>query len=65
MEEHYEVLDQMKDEFIDKYSSFVSNLNDQVNDTLHDLGLEEHVDLLQAKLVSDVLVSMILLDFVR
>lgn len=65
MEEHYEVLDQMKDEFIDKYSSFVSNLNDQVNDTLHDLGLEEHVDLLQAKLVSDVLVSMILSDFAR
>ena len=65
MEEHYEVLDQMKDEFIDKYSSFVSNLNDQVNDTLHDLGLEEHADLLQAKLVSDVLVSMILSDFAR
>lgn len=65
MEEQYEVLDQMKDEFIDKYSSFVSNLNDQVNDTLHDLGLEEHVDLLQAKLVSDVLVSMILSDFAR
>lgn len=64
MDQEYEVLEQMKDEFMDKYSSFVSILNDQVNDTLHDLGLEDHVDLVQAKLVSDVLISMILSDFV-
>lgn len=63
MVEHTQLLEEMKHEFLDKYSSFVSTLNDQVNDTLHDLGLEDHVELLQVKLVSDVLVSMILSDF--
>ncbi|MDA3501919.1 hypothetical protein MKL32_10055 [Acinetobacter sp. AOR34_HL] len=46
--------------FIDSYSSFVVCLNDQVNDTLHDLCLEEHAEILQAKLVNDVLVSLII-----
>lgn len=47
------------DHFIDTYSSFVSCLNDQVNDTLHELNLEKYADILQAKLINDVLVSLI------
>lgn len=58
-----EILQEMKDSFLDKYSSFVSILNDQVNDSLYVLGLEPYIEILQSKLVSDVLVSMILSDF--
>lgn len=55
-----ELIKERVDRFIDTYSSFVVCLNDQVNDTLHDLGLEDHAEILQAKLVSDVLVSLII-----
>lgn len=55
-----ELIKERVDRFIDSYSSFLDILNDQVNDTLHDLCLEDHAEILQAKLVNDVLVSLII-----
>lgn len=55
-----ELIKERVDRFIESYSSFLDTLNDQVNDTLHDLCLEDHAEILQAKLVNDVLVSLII-----
>lgn len=55
-----ELIKERVERFIDTYSSFLDILNDQVNDTLHDLCLEDHAEILQAKLVNDVLVSLII-----
>lgn len=55
-----DLIQERVERFLDSYSSFVVCLNDQVNDTLHDLCLEEHAEILQAKLINDVLVSLII-----
>lgn len=55
-----ELIKERVERFLDSYSSFVACLNDQVNDTLHDLCLEEYAEILQAKLLNDVLVSLII-----